>query len=175
MNPQSTPKIIVAAVVAVAALAGACTAQASVTSSVWQAQPTQPAIHALQLRGQALNAHYGLGSAATSPAIRALQLRGQALNAHYALGSEATTPAVHALLVRGAGMNGRYVHYDPPAAGPSPDTVDAAAIAHPPVVTSGGSPFPWGDFGIGALGAMALLLCAAMARRTRKTRPAVAA
>ena len=59
--------------------------------------------------------------------------------------------------------------------GRSPDTIDFAAQAHSPVVTIERDPgFQWGDFGIGLLAAMGVLLVLGLSRRSsgRGSRPA---
>jgi len=51
--------------------------------------------------------------------------------------------------------------------GRSPDTLDAAALAHAPVVTVVRTPgFQWGDFGIGVVAALGLVLLVALSVRT---------
>jgi len=152
MHPHSTRKIIAAAVaiaaVATAALAGVSTAQAYPEYSTQPGRSAGPgsgttaaAVHALRVRGEAMNARY----APNALALRALRIRGEALNVRYAVGLR------------------------------SPDTVDAAAIAQAPVAASGGSPFGWDGFGVGAGIALALLLAALAARRVRGTRTAATA
>jgi hypothetical protein len=90
------------AVTVLAALFAIQAASATETTQPWQPVQTKPAVHALVLRGQALNRIYHLGPYAhTSPAkaeasqaVHALMLRGQALNRIYHLGPYAhTSPA----------------------------------------------------------------------------------
>jgi hypothetical protein len=85
-----------------AALFAIPVASATETTQPWQPVQNKQAVHALVIRGQALNRIYHLGPyARTSPAkvtasqaVHALMLRGQALNRIYHLGSYArTSPA----------------------------------------------------------------------------------
>ncbi len=92
---------LVLAVAVLAALFAIPVASAVETTLPWQPVQTKPAVHALVLRGQALNRIYHLGPyARTSPAkvnasqaVHALMLRGQALNRIYHLGPYARTSA----------------------------------------------------------------------------------
>ena len=90
------------AVAVLAALFAIPVASAVETTLPWQPVQTKPAVHALVLRGQALNRIYHLGPYARTSsakveagqAVHALMLRGQALNRIYHLGSYArTSPA----------------------------------------------------------------------------------
>jgi hypothetical protein len=70
-----------------------------------QAGSNAPALRALAIRGQALNAKYNLD------ALNALRIRGDALNRRYHLGAYATTDnaaATRALRIEGQAMNQRY-------------------------------------------------------------------
>jgi hypothetical protein len=85
MSRSSTSLVLVVVALLTAPLAGA--ANGASTDS----HPSKQAIHALTLRGQALNRTYHLGEYAgpSKQAIRALTLRGQALNQTYHLGEYA--------------------------------------------------------------------------------------
>jgi hypothetical protein len=102
-----SPKLIAVAT-AVVALAGGSTAQAQVQYTIQSSQSLQPpAVHALILRGEALNARDGLGSDANA-AVRALNLRGAAYNARYVSGprthSAGGSPVGWARIGMGAGL-----------------------------------------------------------------------
>lgn len=83
------------AIAVLAALVAVPLASAAQRPPVQSAQVKQ-AVHALVLRGEALDRIYGLGSSAKSSAqaVRALELRGEALNRIYHLGSSSTAHIV---------------------------------------------------------------------------------
>ena len=85
MSRSSTSLVLGVVALLTALLAGAANGAPPNSS------PSQQAIRALTLRGQALNQTYHLGQSAgpSKQAIRALTLRGQALNQTYHLGQSA--------------------------------------------------------------------------------------
>ena len=72
------------------------------------AGPTQAELQADTLRGEALNAQYGLGTGPTQAEQRADTLRGEALNQQYGLGTGPTQAEQRADTLRGEALNQQY-------------------------------------------------------------------
>ncbi len=147
MNIASTigrTAAVLAAVSALAALAGVAQAGSSRPQSMSKAE-----YRALMLRSEALNQKYGLGPQRAVPegmtaADRALVLRSEALNQKYGLGPQRAVPQAmtaaesRALMLRSEALNQRY----------GLGKQRAAAVTRQPTNSTRG--FAWGAFGIGA-------------------------
>ena len=110
-------------------------------TGIAQAGSNAPALRALEIRGQAMNARYNLD------ALNALRIRGDALNRKYHLGAYAASSsaagnaaATRALEIRDQAMNQRY------------------HLGSYAVVRQSSSGFDWVDAGVGGVAVFGLFL-----------------
>ena len=150
------------------------------------------ALKALNAKSQAENNRYGGDDGYSYQAFQAIVAKGQAMNQRYGGQDGLSQQAYKAVVAKGEALNQRFSssRYGAPDGwtpyvkeltrqsqssgiidGRSPDTRDAALVAHEPVVAITKTPgFQWGDFGIGTGVALAAVLLLALSLRILSNR-----